>query len=90
MSKSITAEELKTIKEQQSELGTVVNQIGQLEANKHSLLHKIAGINESIEETKKQLEEKYGAININLEDGAYTEIKKEEDESELAVVKSDD
>jgi hypothetical protein len=89
MSNSITAEELKTIKEQQSELGTVVNQIGQLEANKHSLLHKIAGINEGIEDTKKQLEEKYGAININLEDGTYTEIEKE-DEGELAVVKSED
>ncbi len=89
MSKSITAEELKQVKEQQSELGTVVNQIGQLEANKHSLLHKIAGINESIEETKKQLEEKYGSININLEDGTYTEIEKEDD-GELAVVKSED
>jgi hypothetical protein len=89
MSKLITAEELKQIKEQQSELGTVVNQIGQLEANKHSLLHKIAGINEGIEDTKKQLEEKYGSININLEDGTYTEIEKE-DESELAVVKSED
>jgi peptidoglycan hydrolase CwlO-like protein len=91
MSNSITAEELKTIKEQQSQLSTVVNQIGQLEANKHSLLHKIAGINEGIEDTKKQLEETYGAININLEDGTYTEIEKEEeDEGELAVVKSED
>lgn len=89
MSKSITAEELKQVKEQQSELGTVVSQIGQLEANKHSLLHKIAGINEGIEETKKQLEEKYGSININLEDGTYTEIEKE-DNGELAVVKSED
>lgn len=89
MSNSITAEELKTIKEQQAELSTVVNQIGQLEANKHSLLHKIAGINEGIEDTKKQLEETYGAININLEDGTYTEIKKEDD-GELAVVKAED
>ena len=90
MSNSITAEELKTIKEQQSQLSIVVNQIGQLEANKHSLLHKIAGINEGIEDTKKQLEETYGAININLEDGTYTEIEKEDDEGELAVVKAED
>ena len=89
MSNSITAEELKTIKDQQTELSNVVNQIGQLEANKHSLLHKIAGINEGIEDTKKQLEETYGAININLEDGTYTEIEKE-DEGELAVVKAED
>ena len=89
MANSITAEELKTIQEQQGELTQLLNQIGQLEANKHSLLHKIAGINEGIEDTKKQLEEKYGSININLEDGTYTEIEKEDD-SELAVVKSED
>ena len=91
MSNSITAEELKTIKEQQTELNVVLNQIGQLEANKHSLLHKIASINEGIEDTKKQLEETYGTISIDLEDGTYTEIKKEEeDEGETAVVKAED
>ena len=88
MSQSITAEELKQVKDQQTELGQVVNQIGQLEASKHALLHKIAGINESIEETKKQLEEKYGSINIDLETGTYTEIEKEDD-SDLSVVKSE-
>jgi len=87
MSQSITAEELKQIKDQQAELGQVLNQIGQLEANKHALLHKIAGINEDIENTKKQLEEKYGSINIDLETGTYTEI---EDESDLSVVKSEE
>ena len=89
MSKSITAEELKQIKDQQTELGKVVNQIGQLEANKHALLHKIASINEGIEDTKKQLEEKYGSINIDLDTGTYTEIEKEDD-GELAVVKSEE
>ncbi len=34
---------------------------------------------QDIEETKKSLEEKYGTININLEDGTYTEIKKEDE-----------
>ena len=33
---------------------------------------------EGIEEFKKELEEEYGAVNINLEDGTYTEIKQEE------------
>ena len=89
MSNKITTKELETIKDQQAELGKVVNQIGQLEANKHALLHKIAGINESIEDTKKQLEEKYGSINIDLETGTYTEIETEDD-GELSVVKSED
>ena len=85
----ITAEELKTIKEQQTELSGVINQIGQLEANKHALLHKIAGVNEGIEETKKQLEDKYGSISINLEDGSYKEVESE-DAQELSVVKGED
>ena len=53
------------------------------------MLHKIAGINEGIEDTKKQLEEKYGSINIDLDTGTYTEIEKEDD-GELAVVKSEE
>ena len=85
----ITAEELKTIKEQQTELSGIINQIGQLEANKHALLHKIAGVNEGIEETKKQLEDKYGSISINLEDGSYEEVESE-DAQELSVVKGED
>ena len=89
MSNMITAEELKTIKEQQTELSSVINQIGQLEANKHALLHKIAGVNEGIEETKKQLEDKYGSISINLEDGSYKEVEPE-DAQELSVVKGED
>ena len=31
------------------------------------------------EDFKKELEEEYGSININLEDGTYTPIEKEED-----------
>lgn len=89
MSNMITAEELKTIKEQQTELSGIINQIGQLEANKHALLHKIAGVNEGIEETKKQLEDKYGSISINLEDGSYKEVESE-DAQELSVVKGED
>ncbi len=86
MSQSITAEELKTIKDQQTELGTVINQIGQLEASKHAMLHRIAGVNESIEETKKELETKYGSVNINLEDGTYTPVKKEEEIDGMTVI----
>ena len=79
MSQSITAEELKQIKDQQTELG-------QLEASKHAMLHRIAGVNESIEETKKELETKYGSVNINLEDGTYTPVQKEEEIDGMTVV----
>ena len=53
----ITDEQLKQIVTQQEELNALINQIGTLEANKHSLLHSIAGDNEKIEASKKALEE---------------------------------
>tara|TARA_R100000655_G_scaffold98348_1_gene141694 strand:- start:364 stop:618 length:255 start_codon:yes stop_codon:yes gene_type:complete len=78
MENKITEEQLNKIKEQQSKLNEVINEIGVLETTKHSHLHHIAEINKDIEEFKNELEKEYGAININLEDGTYTDIKKDE------------
>jgi len=74
----IKEEELKTIQEQQTKLNELVSNIGLLESQKHGLLHEIAGVNKDIEEYKEVLEKEYGAININVEDGTYTEIEKED------------
>ena len=73
----IKEEQLTTIKEQQLKLNELLNQIGVLEANKHGLLHELAGVNKDIEDYKSVLEKEYGAININLEDGTYTDIEEE-------------
>jgi len=82
----IKEEQLKTIQEQQTKLNDLLNKIGVLEANKHGLLHEMAGVNQDIEKFKNELEKEYGAININLEDGTYTEINKEEEETPVAAV----
>ena len=74
----IKEEQLKKIQEQQERVNKILNDVGYLEANKHGLLHELAGVNEGIEDFKKELEKEYGAVNINLEDGTYTEIKEEE------------
>ena len=68
---------MKTIQEQQTKLNELVHNIGLLESQKHGLLHDIAGVNKDIEEYKSVLEKEYGAININVEDGTYTEIKED-------------
>ena len=73
----IKEEELKTIQEQQAKLNELVHNIGLLESQKHGLLHEIAAANKDIEEYKTVLEKEYGAININVEDGTYTEIKED-------------
>jgi len=74
----ITNEQLEVITKHQKDLNKSLTNIGFLETQKHSLLHEYAGIVDDIEKYKKELEDVYGAININIEDGTYTKIEKEE------------
>jgi predicted nucleic acid-binding Zn-ribbon protein len=76
--KKITEEELKNAVEFQDKLYKITTDIGVLETRKHALLHDLAGINQDQEKFKKELEAKYGKININLEDGSYTKIEENE------------
>ena len=77
--KLIKADQLEIIKEHQVKLNKALTNIGFLETQKHSLLHDYAGIVDDVEKYKVELEEEYGAININIEDGSYTIIEKEEE-----------
>jgi len=72
--KQITQEQLETITKQQKDLNILFSNIGVLEAQKHALLHQVAEVNQASEEFKAELEKEYGAINIDLSDGSYTEI----------------
>ena len=71
----ITEQELTKIQEQQKSLNNLISQVGILEAQKHGVLHEFARVNKETEDSKKELEEKYGAISVNLEDGSYTEVE---------------
>tara|TARA_R100001463_G_scaffold5011_14_gene17695 strand:- start:4449 stop:4706 length:258 start_codon:yes stop_codon:yes gene_type:complete len=75
---SISTKELEKIQKQQETLSDTIKAIGQLESQKHALLHQQAGLSQEIEEFKQELETKYGRIRINIEDGSYTEIPEEE------------
>lgn len=74
----ITEKQLKKIREQQEGLTSIVNNIGALETQKHSLLHQIAEINKEVQEFKRELEKEYGPASIDLETGELTEINKED------------
>jgi len=73
----ITEKELKTIKEQQQKIQTVVFDLGALEAKKFEISIALKQFNEALNSTKKELEEKYGQVNIDLKDGSYEEIVEE-------------
>ena len=73
----IKEEQLKKIQEQQAAVNKILNEVGYLEANKHGLLHELAGVNQEIEDFKGELEKEYGKVSINLADGTYEEIPEE-------------
>ena len=76
---TISKEQLKKIQDFQKDLNKLLNEVGFLEAQKAQVLGKFGEVNKQTEDFKKELEDEYGSININLEDGTYTPIEKEED-----------
>jgi muramoyltetrapeptide carboxypeptidase LdcA involved in peptidoglycan recycling len=75
----ITKDQLEKIQGFQKELNKLLNEVGFLEAQKAQVLGKFGEENKKTEDFKKELEKEYGSININLEDGTYEPIEKEED-----------
>ena len=75
----ITKDQLEKIQDFQKQLNKLLNEVGFLEAQKAQVLGKFGEENKKTEDFKKELEKEYGSININLEDGTYEPIEKEED-----------
>lgn len=78
----IKEQELKSLQESQSQLNQIVNQMGVLSIQKinidkqeKSLLEQLSEVETKQLELKKELEEQYGKVSVNLEDGSYEEIK---------------
>ena len=74
----ITDEELELIRNQQTKIAQIKQDIGTLELRKHEVMGIMLDVNQEVEETKATLEEKYGRVNINLDDGTCTAIEVEE------------
>jgi hypothetical protein len=53
-------------------------QIGGLEVQKHGLLHQVSQIQAELQGFQKDLEDEYGKISINIQDGSYEPISEEE------------
>jgi len=71
----VTKEELKTIQEQQQKVNNILVEIGYQESKKHSLLHHLGDANTTIDATKKDLQEKYGHVDIDLSTGDWKRNK---------------
>jgi len=75
----IKDEEPQKIVEKTKEQNELLRTIGVLETQKQGVLVQLASSNKDLEEIKKELEDEYGQVTVNLEDGSYTEIEKEDD-----------
>ena len=71
---------MKKITDQQQQLSRLLNNIGVLEIQKHNIASEVKILSNDIEQTKKELEEEYGSVNIDLKTGEFTPIEKNEDE----------
>ena len=76
--KMISKEQLETVNKQQVELSEMLRSLGVLDVQKVNIHQKINDLSKVIEEKKKELEEEYGQVNIDLKDGTYTDIEKED------------
>ena len=73
--KKITKKELEVVNEQQMKMNGMLRSLGVLDVQKQNIHQEILTLNTDIEATKKELEEKYGQVNIDLSDGSYTSIE---------------
>jgi hypothetical protein len=73
--KAITKDELKKVTDLQTELQSYLANIGVLEVQKAKAIYQVNMLEKDMDQVKKDIEANYGAININLTDGTYEEIK---------------
>ena len=76
----ISEEQLTTVRDQQQKLNEALRTLGVLDVQKQNLRNQIEDVSKEIEATKLELEKDYGQVNINLEDGTYSEIEKKDAE----------
>ena len=80
--KKIEKEELESIQNLVKQINSGQLQIGQLETQKHMLLHQIADVQKGLKNLQEDLEKEYGKVNVNIEDGTITPIKEEKEDEQ--------
>lgn len=73
----LSKSELKEFKEQEQKKQAILHDLGLLATQSHTLSHMFAELAMKQEKNKKELEAKYGNIEVNLEDGTFKLITDE-------------
>jgi len=75
----ITDQELKQIQEKVQLINQVQMQIGGLELQKTTMIGQINVLQKDLNDLQIVLEEKYGKVSVNLQDGTIREIPQEDE-----------
>jgi len=75
--KKISEEQLQQLQQLVGTIQNLQSQIGGIEAQKHVALHQLLGTQDELQKVQVALEDEYGKININIQDGTYEEIVEE-------------
>jgi|9_EtaG_2_1085328.scaffolds.fasta_scaffold12232_4 hypothetical protein len=78
MSKKIEEQELKKIQNYEQQMTSIKLELGSIQLNTHILKNTYTTVMQEYNNLRKELEEKYGKVSINVSDGSYEEIKEDE------------
>ena len=73
----LSKDELRKFRKQEEKKQAILHDLGLLATQSHTLSHMFAELSIKQEKNKKELEEKYGNIEVNLEDGTFKLITDE-------------
>jgi maltose-binding protein MalE len=74
----IKDEQLKQLQEQVNSINQNQLQIGNLETQKHTLIHNGVELQNQLRGIQDELEKEYGKVTVNISTGEYEDIKEEE------------
>ena len=76
----ITEDELKLVQEKVGKMNQLQMQVGGLEVQKQMVIGQVGVVQGELNEVQKSLEEAYGQVSVNLQDGTITEIPEEDEQ----------
>jgi hypothetical protein len=77
----ISESELKSLQEQEQKKSAILHDLGLLQTQVHSLNHMYVELMVEQQKLKQELEESYGKVNINLQDGSFELIEEKDEEN---------
>ena len=78
----ISEEHLKELQGHVNKINQAQLQLGGLESKKHSLLHAVVTMQTELTEFQNKLEEEYGKVSVNIQDGTIAPLPEENVEDE--------